>query len=198
MYVYACFRPSTMVSCLFATSLTYIYILHIYICYHQSSRKPQHSKWNCVGTNKPRHIHMNTPKIRIVQKTFPIECVKLCHRLGWEKLIPGQGNCPLGREIPNLHIKIRCRLDPASSSTMMEEESMMPIKSIGIAEETHQHLLFKQVESRHASIREASRKSLASVDWRWQRFDRSSSTSRGTRSSRVSSSSAALKLNLPF
>ena len=26
--------------------------------HHDSSRTPQHSKWNCVGTNKPRHIHM--------------------------------------------------------------------------------------------------------------------------------------------
>ena len=43
--------PSTMVSCVF-----------------ESSRKPQHSKWNCVGTKRPRHIHMNTPKIRILQK----------------------------------------------------------------------------------------------------------------------------------
>ena len=58
----------------FATSLTYIYIYS----YHESSRKPQHSKWNCVGTNRPQHRHMyghmvcdwtlNTPKIRIDQK----------------------------------------------------------------------------------------------------------------------------------
>ena len=41
---------------------------HIKTCHHESSRKPQHSKWNCVGTTRPRHIHMNAPKIRIVKK----------------------------------------------------------------------------------------------------------------------------------
>ena len=40
-------------------------------CCRESSRKPQHSKWNGVGTNRPRHIHMNTPKIRILPKKFP-------------------------------------------------------------------------------------------------------------------------------
>ena len=55
----------------FATSLAYMY-------YRESSRTPQHSKWNCVGTKRPQHKHMyghivcdstlNTPIIRIVQK----------------------------------------------------------------------------------------------------------------------------------
>ena len=48
---------------------------------------PQHSKWNCVGTNKPQHMHMhslvacdwtlNTPKIRIVQNKKISETTKL-------------------------------------------------------------------------------------------------------------------------
>ena len=32
----------------------FCYILHMYICYHESSRKPQHSKWNSLG---PKHAH---------------------------------------------------------------------------------------------------------------------------------------------
>ena len=39
----------------FVTSLTYVYI---YICYRESSKTPQHSKWNCVGANRPQHRHM--------------------------------------------------------------------------------------------------------------------------------------------
>ena len=62
-----CLRPSTMVSCFCYISDKYIDIFFI-LSYHESSRKPQHSKWNCVGTTRPRHIHMNAPKIRIVQK----------------------------------------------------------------------------------------------------------------------------------
>ena len=27
-------------------------------CYHDSSRTPQHSGWNCVGANRPQHMHM--------------------------------------------------------------------------------------------------------------------------------------------
>ena len=71
MYMFSTFHNGFMS---FATSLIYIYIyiytsyIYLYVCYHQSSRKPQHSKWNCVGTNRQRHIHMNTPKIRILQK----------------------------------------------------------------------------------------------------------------------------------
>ena len=53
------------------TSLTKKIYTYICTCHHESSRKPQHSKWNCVGTKRPRHIHMNTPKIRILQKKFP-------------------------------------------------------------------------------------------------------------------------------
>ena len=53
-----------MVSCFFATSLPF-YLKKK--CHHES-RTPQHSKWNCVGTNRPRHCHMNAPKVRIVQK----------------------------------------------------------------------------------------------------------------------------------
>ena len=34
-----------------------IYI-YIYMCYHESSRTPQHSKLNCVGANRPQHMHM--------------------------------------------------------------------------------------------------------------------------------------------
>ena len=57
-----------------------IEFLHIYlrVIMNQSSRTPQHSKWNCVGTNRPQHMHiyshivcdwtLNTPKFRIVQK----------------------------------------------------------------------------------------------------------------------------------
>ena len=53
------------------------------ICYHESSRTPQHSKWNCVGANRPQHKHIFSHmvcvielwthlKIRIVQKkSFP-------------------------------------------------------------------------------------------------------------------------------
>ena len=41
----------------FATSLVNIYI-YIYTCHRESSRTPQHSKWNCVGTNRPQHRHM--------------------------------------------------------------------------------------------------------------------------------------------
>ena len=37
--------------------------VYLYMCHHEPSRTPQHSKWNCVGTNRPRHIHMNAPKI---------------------------------------------------------------------------------------------------------------------------------------
>ena len=43
-----------------------LHLLHIYIYiyiflkkkYHESSRTPQHSEWNCVGTNRPQHRHM--------------------------------------------------------------------------------------------------------------------------------------------
>ena len=66
MYMFSTFHNGFMSFCYI--SYTYIHLTYIYICYHQSSRKPQHSKWNCVGTNKPRHIHMNTPKIRILRK----------------------------------------------------------------------------------------------------------------------------------
>ena len=34
-----------------------IYI-YIYICYHESSRTQQHSKWNCVRANRPQRRHM--------------------------------------------------------------------------------------------------------------------------------------------
>ena len=53
MYVFKTFHNGWM---LCATSLTYIYI-YIYLSYHESSRTPQHSKWNCVGTNRPQHKH---------------------------------------------------------------------------------------------------------------------------------------------
>ena len=59
----------------------------LYICYYESSRTPQHSKWNCVGTNRPQHVHMyghivcawtlNPPKIRIVHKNV--------HKVVWNK-----------------------------------------------------------------------------------------------------------------
>ena len=65
-------RPSTMVSFFFCN------IFYIFSCYPESSKTPQHSKWNCVGTNRQQHKYMyghivcdwtlNTPKIRIVQK----------------------------------------------------------------------------------------------------------------------------------
>ena len=29
-----------------------------YLCNHESSRTPQHSEWNCVGTDRPQHMHM--------------------------------------------------------------------------------------------------------------------------------------------
>ena len=29
-----------------------------YICYHESSKTRQHSKWNCVGAHRPQHLHM--------------------------------------------------------------------------------------------------------------------------------------------
>ena len=45
--------PSTMVSGFCYISNMYIYI-YIY-CHHESSRTPQHSKWNCVGTNTHAH-----------------------------------------------------------------------------------------------------------------------------------------------
>ena len=53
-------RPSIMVSCFFATFLIYEYIDKkiVFICYHESSRTPQHSEWNCVGANRPQHMHM--------------------------------------------------------------------------------------------------------------------------------------------
>ena len=66
MYMFSTFHHGFMSFCYI--SYIYIHLTYIYTCYHQSSRKPQHSKWNCVGTNMPRHIHMNTPKIRILQK----------------------------------------------------------------------------------------------------------------------------------
>ena len=68
MYMFSTFHNGFMSFCYI--SYIYIHLTYIYICYHQSSRKPPHSKWNCVGTNRPRHIHMNTPKIRILQKNF--------------------------------------------------------------------------------------------------------------------------------
>ena len=55
---------------IFLLHLLHIYTsyIYMYLCYHETTRTPQHSKWNCVGTNRPRHIHMNAPKIRILQK----------------------------------------------------------------------------------------------------------------------------------
>ena len=43
----------------FATSLLKIYI-YIYIFYRESSKTPQHSKWNCVGAKRPQHMHMHS------------------------------------------------------------------------------------------------------------------------------------------
>ena len=37
----------------------FIYI-YVYICHHES-RTPQHSKWNCVGANRPQQRHMYSP-----------------------------------------------------------------------------------------------------------------------------------------
>ena len=42
-----------------ATSLIYIYI--ILKINHESSRTPQHSNWNSVGTHRPQHMHMYSP-----------------------------------------------------------------------------------------------------------------------------------------
>ena len=68
MYMFMTFHNGFMFC---ASSLQFFKYIYIYTRHHESSRKPQHSKWNCVGTNRPRHIHMNTPKIRIVQKKIP-------------------------------------------------------------------------------------------------------------------------------
>ena len=83
-----CLWPSTIVSrfllhllLVYKYSKIYIFI-YIYISsYRESSKTPQNSKWNCVGANRPQHMHMdshivcvctlNTPKIRILQKWFP-------------------------------------------------------------------------------------------------------------------------------
>ena len=32
--------------------------VNINTCSHESSRTPQHSKWNCVGANRPQHMQM--------------------------------------------------------------------------------------------------------------------------------------------
>ena len=71
MFDYRSLWPSTMVSC--AASL-----INTYVCYHEPPRTQQHSKWNCVGANRPQHMLMyslvacgwtlNTRKNRIVQK----------------------------------------------------------------------------------------------------------------------------------
>ena len=58
-------RPSTMVFI-----EMYIYVIV------KPSRKPQHSKWNCVGTTRPRHIHMNAPKIPNRSKNIISEATK--------------------------------------------------------------------------------------------------------------------------
>ena len=49
-------RHSTMISCVFC----YITLKYIqkHTRHHESSRTPQHSKWNCVGAHKPQHSHM--------------------------------------------------------------------------------------------------------------------------------------------
>ena len=50
-------RPSTMFFEIFCyISNAYLYIK--YMCYHESSRTPQHSRWNCVCANRPQHMHM--------------------------------------------------------------------------------------------------------------------------------------------
>ena len=41
----------------FLANISYKYI-HIKTCHHESSRTPQHSKWNSVGTHRPQHMHM--------------------------------------------------------------------------------------------------------------------------------------------
>ena len=73
----------------FATFLINIYIYMIFLlkCYHESSRTPQHSEWNCVGANRPQHMHMcslaacdrtlNAQKIRIVQNKIIFATTKI-------------------------------------------------------------------------------------------------------------------------
>ena len=63
----------------------FMFLLHLQnvytffcLCIREWPRTPQHSTWNCVGENRPQHMHMyslvachctlNTPKIRILQK----------------------------------------------------------------------------------------------------------------------------------
>ena len=41
----------------FLKHLLYKYT-NICTCHHESSRTEQHWKWNCVGTNRPQHMHM--------------------------------------------------------------------------------------------------------------------------------------------
>ena len=76
--------------------------LYIYIYKHDSSRTPQYSKWNCVGTNRPQHMHMydhivcdgtlNTPKFRIVQKIIISATTKnrirICYLISKKKTKP--------------------------------------------------------------------------------------------------------------
>ena len=59
-------------------------ILNLRKCHHESSKTPQLSKSNCVGTNRPLHIDMNAPKIRIVQKNnFRDEKIRI-RKFGFE------------------------------------------------------------------------------------------------------------------
>ena len=42
----------------------------IYICYHESSRTPLHSKWICVSTNRPQHSFRVLPRVSTYVHTF--------------------------------------------------------------------------------------------------------------------------------
>ena len=56
VYVYECVRVLFMT---FHNSFMFLlHLAYIYFFYHQSSRTPQHSEWNCVGTDRPQHMHM--------------------------------------------------------------------------------------------------------------------------------------------
>ena len=44
----------------FSTFLMNFYIQFLFLSCHELSRTPQHSKWNCVGANKPQHMHMDS------------------------------------------------------------------------------------------------------------------------------------------
>ena len=55
MKMFMTFHNGFMYFCCISDIYIYIYI---YLSYHESSRTPQHSEWNCLGTDRPQHVHM--------------------------------------------------------------------------------------------------------------------------------------------